>query len=131
VQKGDLRAAVAPISLSYVDTDGLSRDGIKGLLFREFRRSGPITSLLGPIVVDFDEEIEGEAATAHATFDAILMSGFSPLDGSLLPDEADGWHFEVDLILEAQDWKISSHSRERGLEATDFLGQQPDQSLGK
>ena len=120
-QRADLGATLEPFSLRYQDEEGLGRDGIKGLLFREFHRNGAITSILGPIEVTM--ESTGEQATA--SFDAVLMTGVSLLDGSPLPDQVEAWHFEVVLEREAENWRITAHTREKGLDATQLLERVP------
>ena len=116
-QRANLPDTLSPISLRYQDAEGLSRDGLKGLLFREFHRNGPITSILGPIDVQLNEP----PVTAQASFDAVLMTGVSLLDGSPLPDQIEAWHFEVELSQEEDAWRITGHNRQRGLDATELL----------
>ena len=116
-QRADIGATLRTFSHRYEDDDGLSRDGIRGLLFRQFQRHGPITSILGPITVEFDDP----ALTAHASFDAVLMSGVSLLGP--IPDQVEAWHFEVAFALEDDAWRITHHQRQRGLDATELLKQ--------
>jgi hypothetical protein len=118
-QRANLAETLSPISPRYQDVDGLSRDGLKGLLFREFHRNGPITSIIGAI----DVEVGEPPVTAQASFDAVLMTGLSLLDGRPLPDQIEAWHFEVDLAREGEDWRITGHERQRGLDATQLLEQ--------
>jgi len=94
--------AIAAISENYQDEDGLGRQQLYGLLFREFARDGGLGVVLGPIRV----EIEDQEATAY--FVAALGES-SGLIG--LPDEADALEFEVVLGREGSDWMITWHRR--------------------
>ena len=106
-ENADLKAVMAPISQAYRDEDGMSRDNIKGYLFMEFRRRGPVHSLLGPIDVTLDEDAQG----ALATFNLALGEGGEGVVGELLPQSGDVFTFEVELQQEGGTWRIVSHER--------------------
>ena len=101
-REGDLGAILGPISDDYRDADGLTRDALRGLLFREFRARGPIGVHRGPI----SATVEGAKATA--TFDAVVVEGVA---GSVLPTDADAWSITVALRNTDGDWQITSHTR--------------------
>ncbi|MCB9763954.1 MAG: hypothetical protein H6739_29560 [Alphaproteobacteria bacterium] len=104
----DIAATVAPVSRAYQDDDGLTRDGMKGFLFREFRSRGPIGVALGPIAVD----IQGQQATA--SFEAALVEGVELTALDLNPDDGDVLHFDVSLQKEDDGaWRVVHHSRDR------------------
>jgi len=97
-----LNDAMDAISDTYRDEDGLTRKQLYGLLFREFARDGRLGVILGPMLVEID------GATARASFPA----AFGESSGLIsLPEEADALHFELDLVLEDGDWKITWHRR--------------------
>ncbi len=106
-ENADLKGVMAPISQAYRDDDGMSRDNIKGYLFMEFRRRGPVHSMLGPIEVMLDEDGQG----ALATFNLALGEGGGGVVGELLPQSGDVFSFEVDLQQEGGSWRIVSHQR--------------------
>jgi hypothetical protein len=104
LEESQLGAAMEPISDSYSDHHGLSKKGLRGFLFQQFRKRGPIDLTLSQMNV----EVEGEEATAR--FETLVLEGRKgatiplPLDGDLL-------HFEVVLRREEGDWRIISHRR--------------------
>lgn len=98
----DLGAALAPLSADYTDDQGMTRDAIRGLLFREFRARGAISVLRGPIAV----HIDGGRATA--SFDALLAERAA---GSPVPLDGDALHFDVTLDNASGDWLITGHTR--------------------
>ncbi len=94
--------AVAAISENYQDEDGLGKQQLYGLLFRQFARDGGLGVVLGPTRV----EIEGQEATAY------FVAAFGESSGLIgLPDEADALEFEVALSLEDSEWMITWHKR--------------------
>ena len=114
VGRADLGAALEPISARYQDADGLDRTALQALLFRELQARGPVHAVLGPIAV----QVEGEQAQAQ--FDALLLSGLNPAALDLRANEADAWHFDVELAREEEDWRIVGHER-RGVLPQDVL----------
>jgi hypothetical protein len=106
-ERADLKAVMTPISQAYRDDVGMSRDNIKGYLFMEFRRRGPVHTMLGPIEVSLDEDGQG----ALAVFNLALGEGGAGVVGELLPQSGDVFTFEVDLAREGDDWRIVSHER--------------------
>ncbi|GEM_PF-981972 len=106
-ERADLKEVMAPISQAYRDDDGLSRDNIKGYLFMEFRRRGPVHTLLGPIDVTLDDAGTG----ALAVFNAAVGEGGAGVVGELLPQSGDVFTFEFTLVREGDDWRITSHER--------------------
>ena len=48
---------------------------------------------------------------AQASFNALLADGMDPGSLDLRPDQADAWHFTVDLRLEDDGWRIIDHER--------------------
>lgn len=101
-READLGAILGPISESYADAQGLTKDTLRGYLFRQFRSRGPIGVHRGPIAV----EVTGQTATAR--FDALLVEG---VEGAILPTNADAWSVTVDLRKEDGDWRITGHTR--------------------
>ena len=94
--------AIAAISETYRDEDGLGKQQLYGLLFREFARDGGLGVALGPIRV----EIEGPEATAY------FVAALGESSGIMgLPDEVDALEFQVALALEDSNWMITWHSR--------------------
>ncbi len=94
--------AMEGISERYRDQDGLDKQLLFGLLFREFARDGRLGVVLGPIQVEVAKE------RARASF----VAAFGESAGLLsLPEEADALQFELDLALEEGDWRITWHSR--------------------
>lgn len=101
-READLGAILGPISDDYVDGDGLTKDMLRGYLFREFRSRGPIGVHRGPI----SATVEGGKATA--TFDAVVVEGVA---GSVIPTDADAWSVTVSLRNIGGDWLITGHTR--------------------
>jgi hypothetical protein len=117
VGEGDIVAALAPVSRAYADQDGADFTMVRGLLWREIRNRGPITVTLGPIEVALDED----GASAEASFVALLMDGLNVMALDIHADNADAWHFTVQLRLEDDDeWRIVSHQR-RGVQPQDVF----------
>ncbi len=106
-EHADLAEALEPISQAYRDDDGLSRDNLKGWLFVEFQRRGPVHALLGPIEVTLEEG----GQQALATFNAALGEGGAGVVGELLPQSGDVFTFDVTLQREGEAWRITSHQR--------------------
>ena len=100
---GDIGAVVRPISDAYADDDGMSKDAIRGLVFREFQRRGAIGIQRGPMTV----AVDGSEATAR--FDALLVEGEA---GSMLPVDGDALSFTVTLRKEVDTWRIIRHTRQ-------------------
>lgn len=98
----DLGAILSPISESYRDGSGLTKDTLRGYLFRQLQTRGPIGVHRGPITV----AVTGQTATAD--FDALLVEGTA---GSVLPTDADAWSVTVELRKEDGDWRITGHTR--------------------
>ena len=101
-KEADVAATLEPISKNYRGEENTGHPEIAAFLYGQFRRSGPISAWLGPINVTINKP------EAHADFDAVLADW----DGGILPANADGWHFEVDLMLEEGTWRVVSHTRE-------------------
>jgi len=104
----NLGDAVKPISRAYHDDKGLSFDNIRGVLFREFQQGRSISVVLGPIEVEMDPD----GKTAWADVDVALAEGVDVSNLEIFPTNADALHFEVELQLEGEDWKIISQSHE-------------------
>lgn len=103
-----LGEAMAGISERYRDHDGLGKQELHGLLFREFARQGRLGVVLGPI----DVEVNGARAQAH--FSAVFAESPRLL---AIPQDADALRFEVDLANEGGTWRITSHVRSPVFEA--------------
>ena len=114
--EADIVATLAPVSRQYADPQGGDFAMVRGLLFREFHARGPISTTLGPIEVVMDDS--GEAAEAR--FVCLLMDGIDLASLDLRANNADAWHFTVELRLEDGDWMITSHTR-RGVEPQDVF----------
>ncbi len=96
----DLAATLAPVSADYSDAQGVTRDGVKLYLFREFQRRGPIVVMLGAI----DVTLAGDIAMAE--FGATLADGVDASQLDFIPGDAETVHFVVDLEREDGDWLI-------------------------
>ncbi len=106
-EQADLRKTLEPVSTVYRDADGLNRDELKGYLFMEFRRRGPMHTMIGPIGVTFSED----GQTATASFTAVVGEGAEGVVGELLPQSGEAFQFEVQLQEEEEFWRITSHER--------------------
>ena len=106
-RNADVGMTMKPVSAAYLGEEGLTRDEIRGLLFREYRRRGPITVLL----TDIDVTVEGDRATAG--FSAFLADGIRVAGLDFTPGDAEAFHFQVELAREDGDWKIVAGSHER------------------
>ena len=108
IEEGKLGDALEPISESYSDENGITKKALRGMLFQQFTKRGPIDLTLSGIAV----EVNGDEA--KASFDVLAMEGRK---GSALPLPADGdlLHFEVELRREAKEWRILSHRRTKAL----------------
>ena len=102
-EEGSIKEVAATISETYSDQDGLSRNSIKGILFQQFRKRGPIELIFSPIVVAVD------GTSAQASFQVATVERDATLIG--LPTNADLLHVEVTLQREEEGWKITSHQR--------------------
>jgi hypothetical protein len=117
VGDGDIVAALAPVSRSYADAQGGDFATVRAILWRELQSRGPITVTLGPMEV----ELGDDGTTADAHFVALLMDGLNVGALDIRADNADAWHFDVQLELEDDDeWRITSHER-RGVEPQDVF----------
>ncbi len=105
-EKADLPNAIEPISTTYRDADGLTRDQVKGYFFMEFRRRGPVHVVMSPIAVEL---LEGGGAVA--TFTAAVGEGGEGVIGELLPETGDVLEFRVELQKEGETWRVTSHER--------------------
>ncbi len=114
--EADIVAALAPVSRQYSDPQGADFAIVRGLLFREFHARGPISTTLGPIDVDLGESGE----VAEARFVCLLMEGIDLAALDIKANNADAWHFSVQLRLEDGDWMITSHTR-RGVAPQDVF----------
>lgn len=101
----DLAGVLAPISERYRDPEGITKDNLRGFLFRQFQSRGPVISVLSPISV----EHEAGSNRASASFEAILAVGITL--GAPMPDDADAYRFDVQLEKHDGDWKVISHTR--------------------
>jgi hypothetical protein len=106
-RNADLVATMKPVSRAYVGDDGVTRDEVKGFLFREYRRRGAITVLLGDIGVHLDGD------TAAVEFSAVMADGIDVASFDLLPADADAFQFVVQLEREDGGWKITGSSYQR------------------
>lgn len=101
----DLGGVLGAVAEDYKDDEGVTKDQLRGFLFRQFQTRGPVVSVLSPITVHHEEG----SPTARATFEAVVAVGISL--GAPMPDNADAYRFEVELEKRDGDWKIVSHSR--------------------
>ena len=100
---GDLEAVVEPVSERYHDEDGLDRQQLVGFVFATLRKHKQVGVVLGPVGV-----VLHDPAHASARFDAALADGVEISSLDLLPDAAELWHFEVELVLEDGAWRVLS-----------------------
>ncbi len=108
VEEGDLPGALEPVSRDYLDGDGADFAAVRAILWRELQRRHPITVHLGPMEV----EMESEGRAAEVQFVALLMDGVNVAALDIRADNADAWHFTVQVELEEDDeWRIVSHQR--------------------
>ncbi|MEC8423531.1 MAG: hypothetical protein VX000_07120, partial [Myxococcota bacterium] len=101
----DLAGVLAPISDQYRDPEGITKNNLRGFLFRQFQTRGPVISVLSPISV----EHETGSDRASASFEAVLAVGITL--GDPMPDDADAYRFDVELEKHDGDWKVVSHTR--------------------
>ena len=101
----DLGGVLGPIAEDYKDADGVTKDQLRGFLFRQFQTRGPVISVLSPIAV---QHVEG-SAEATASFEAVIAVGITL--GDPMPDNADAFRFTVDLEKRDGDWMIVGHTR--------------------
>ncbi len=114
--EADIVATLKPVSREYRDPQGADFNTVRGLLFREFHARGPISTTLGPIDVDLHEDEQG----AEARFVCLLMDGIDLASFDIRANNADAWHFTVQLRVEDGDWMIHSHAR-RSIEPQDVF----------
>lgn len=102
----DLARTMEPISPRYRDAEneGTGYDELKGLIFLQYQRRGPISVLLGPIQVQVDGD------RARAVVDATLAD-FEEGGGGLLPRDAELMRFTVDFEREEGEWRVVTHTR--------------------
>lgn len=101
----DLGGVLEPIADDYKDEQGVTKDQLRGFMFRQFQTRGPVISVLSPIAVQHEEG----STTATASFEAVVAVGITL--GDPMPDNADAFRFDVDLEKQDGDWKIVSHTR--------------------
>lgn len=101
----DLGGVLDPIAEDYKDEQGVTKDQLRGFMFRQFQTRGPVVSVLSPIAVQHEEG----TGTATASFEAVIAVGITL--GDPMPDNADAFRFDVDLEKRDGDWKIVSHTR--------------------
>ena len=95
------------ISRDYQDENGLSQQMLRGFLFQQFRKRGPINLAVSPILLTLED------TKAEASFEVALVEREKK---TLIgwPVDADLLHFEVKLRKEADEqWRIVSHTREK------------------
>jgi len=103
-EERDLAGVMDRVSPAYADADGLTREQIGGVLFRQFSRTdGGIHVVLSPAIITVD----GEQAAAE--FEAMLAEGSS---FPLWPQSVDALHFRVKLERRDGDWMVTWHERE-------------------
>lgn len=103
-EEASIKEVASTISESYRDADGMSRSSIKGILFQQFRKRGPLELVFSPILVT----VAGDSA--NASFQVATVEREASLLG--LPTDADLLHVEVELQREEEGWKIISHQRQ-------------------
>lgn len=101
----DLGGVLDAISDDYKDDDGVTKDQLRGFLFRQFQTRGRVVSVLSPIAVEHEEGSQ----TATASFEALIAVGITL--GDPMPENADAYRFTVDLEKHDGDWMIVSHTR--------------------
>jgi hypothetical protein len=106
-RRADIKQVMTPISLAYRDDDGLSRDKLKGYLFLQFRRRGPIHAWLSAIQVS----VAADGRSADAAFTVALGEGGEGIMGELLPQTGEVLSFHVQLSKEESVWRIAGHER--------------------
>ena len=104
-ESADLGVCLEPFSARYSDPDGIDKNGIRGILWQQFNKRGPISVWMSPI------EVQVTVDRALASFEVALVEGDS--DSMIAwPVGAEGLHFEVELEKEDGDWHITSHTRQ-------------------
>ena len=105
VEESNLGVVMGSISTAYRDENGLGHSSIKGYLFQQFRKRGPVHLQISPI------EVVMKTNTAEASFQVAFSE--SEREGLLsFPRGSDTLHFDVQLSREEEEWKIVSHKRE-------------------
>lgn len=102
----EVKKVLTSLSKDYRDPQGNDYQGIKNLLLFYFFKHQKISVLLTNL------DINVQTATATARFQAIL-SGRNGSSGGILPEALGAYRFEVTLIKESGEWKITSAKWER------------------
>jgi len=102
-EEKEVKKIMAHISKTYNDPRGYNYEGIHGLLLGYFFRYPKISAYIANL------EVSVEGATAKARFEAMLTS--SDKTGSIkdiIPQELGVWYFDVTLVKESNEWKVTS-----------------------
>ncbi len=102
-EEKEVKKIMAHISKTYNDPRGYNYEGIHGLLLGYFFRYPKISAYIANL------EVSLEGAAAKARFEAMLTS--SDKTGSIkdiIPQELGVWYFDVTLVKESNEWKVTS-----------------------
>lgn len=99
----DVKGFMAHISKDYQDDHGNDYDAVKGIIFYQFMRPGP----LSVFVRGLDIEVRGQRALVNAR--AALVRGRDKKGiGSVIPEDAEAYRFSLVFTKEGGRWKVFS-----------------------
>lgn len=104
-EDADVGDTLETLAEEYEDSSGLTREGLRMMLVRQFARGRALHVVIGPIKV----EMTGEDS-AHAGFEVWLAEGADGL--GLWPENTDSLHVEVDLERREDEWLIVASEHE-------------------
>ena len=96
------------IDPAYRDEEGLTRDLLKGYLFQQFNKRGPLHIVLGPIAIEAQPD-----GSRVARFSAVIAE---TTPGSPLPIDGEALDFEVTFAEREGDWRVRSQHHSRALD---------------
>lgn len=102
----EIKKVLSSLSKAYRDPQGNDYQGIKDILLFYFFKHRKISVLLTNL------DINVQTASATARFQAIL-SGRNGSSGEIVPEALGAYRFEVALIKESGEWKVTSAKWER------------------
>jgi hypothetical protein len=102
-EEKDIRKIIDNLSMSYRDPGGNDYNSIKGLLLAYFFRHQKIHVFIPDIAVTIED------SRARAVFQAVLTGGSkTEAVTDILPESMGMYEFDVSLVKESGDWKVTS-----------------------
>ncbi len=103
VRAKDLKGFMRLVSKDYNDDTGNDYNGVKGIVFYQFMRSGALRVFLR----DVEVEVQGERAIVDTRVFLVRTKDKDSI-ADIIPEDAEGFRFSVALRLEDGEWRALS-----------------------